>query len=71
MLRAALPTTLQTPVYCVTLAVCDAASVMHWAQSDKISHIDTEVLDDHIDTLISHIISPYPISISGMTISIW
>jgi hypothetical protein len=40
-----------------------------WQQSDKISHIDME--DDHIDTVISHIISPYPISISRMTISIW
>ena len=30
------------------------------------SHIDME--DDHIDTVISHIISPYPISISRMTI---
>jgi hypothetical protein len=38
-------------------------------QCDKISHIDTE--DDRIDTLISHIISPYPISISRMTMSIW
>ena len=38
-------------------------------QSDKISHIDMG--DDHIDTVISHIISPYPISISRMTISIW
>jgi hypothetical protein len=37
-------------------------------QSDKISHIDIQ--DDHIDTVISHIISPYPISISRMTISI-
>jgi len=37
-------------------------------QSDKISHIDME--DDHIDTVISHIISPYPISISRMTVSI-
>jgi len=27
--------------------------------------------DDHIDSVISHIISPYPISISRMTISIW
>ena len=26
---------------------------------------------DHIDTIISHIVSPYPISISWMTISIW
>jgi hypothetical protein len=34
-------------------------------QSDKISHIDME--DDHIDTVISHIISPYPISISRMS----
>jgi hypothetical protein len=38
-------------------------------QSDKISHIDME--DYHIDTVISHIISPYPISISRMTISIY
>jgi len=34
-------------------------------QSDKISHIDIQ--DDHIDTVISHIISQYPISISRMT----
>jgi hypothetical protein len=27
-------------------------------QSDKESHIDLQ--DDHIDTVISHIISPYP-----------
>jgi hypothetical protein len=38
-------------------------------QSDNISHIDMG--DDHIDTVISHIISPYPISISRMTILIW
>jgi hypothetical protein len=37
-------------------------------QSDKISHIDIE--DDHIDTVISYIISSYPISISRMTISL-
>jgi len=37
-------------------------------QSDKISHIDMG--DDRIDTVISYIISPYPISISRMTISI-
>ena len=37
-------------------------------QSDKTSHIDME--DDSIDTIISHIISSYPISISRMTISI-
>jgi hypothetical protein len=41
----------------------------HLEQSYKISHIDMG--DDHMDTLISHIISPYPISISRMTISIW
>jgi ammonia channel protein AmtB len=45
----------------------------HWVwgrgQSDKISHIDLQ--DDRIDTIISHIISPHPISISRMTISIW
>jgi hypothetical protein len=39
------------------------------AQSDKISHIDME--DYRIDTVISHIISPHPMSISNMTISIW
>jgi hypothetical protein len=39
------------------------------SQSDKMSHID--MADDHIDTVISHIISPHPISISRMTISIW
>ena len=38
-------------------------------QSDNISHIDIE--DDHIDTVISHIISPYSISISRMTIWIY
>jgi len=38
-------------------------------QSDKTSHIDTE--DDHIDAVISHVISPHPISTSRMTISIW
>jgi len=38
-------------------------------QSDKIPHIDMG--DDHIDTVISHIIFPYPISTSRMTISIW
>jgi hypothetical protein len=38
-------------------------------QSDKLSYID--VGDDHIDNIISHIISPYPISISTMIISIW
>jgi hypothetical protein len=38
-------------------------------QSDKISHIDIQ--DDRIDTVISHIISRYPVSISRMTISIW
>jgi len=35
------------------------------AGPDKIPHVDTE--DDHIDTVISHIISPYPISISWIT----
>jgi len=40
-----------------------------WERSDKISHIDIQ--DDRIDTVISHIISHYPISISRMTISIW
>jgi len=35
-------------------------------QRDKISHIDMG--DDRIDTVISHIISPYPVSISRMTI---
>jgi hypothetical protein len=39
------------------------------SQSDKISHIDAE--DDRIDTVICRIISPYPISISRMTITIW
>jgi hypothetical protein len=43
----------------------DAAS----NQGDKISHIDMR--DDHIDAVISHISSPYPISIYRMTISIW
>jgi hypothetical protein len=38
-------------------------------QSDKIFHIDME--DEHIDTVISHIISPYPTSIWWMIISIW
>jgi hypothetical protein len=38
-------------------------------QRDKISHIDMR--DDHIDTVIFRIISPYPISISRMTVSIW
>jgi hypothetical protein len=38
-------------------------------QSDNISHIDTEA--DRIDTVISHIISTYPILISRMTISMW
>jgi hypothetical protein len=37
--------------------------------SDKISHID--MADDRIDTIISHFISPYPVSISRMTISRW
>jgi len=37
--------------------------------SDKISHIDME--GDHIDTVISHIISPYPTSKSRTTISTW
>ena len=37
-------------------------------QSDKMSHIDLQ--DDHIDTVISHINRPYPISISSMTMSI-
>jgi len=37
-------------------------------QSDKISHTDME--DDRIDTVISHIINPYPISKSRLTISI-
>jgi hypothetical protein len=35
------------------------------AQSDKISHVDVGY--DRIDTVISHIISPYPISTSRMT----
>jgi hypothetical protein len=39
------------------------------AQSDKISHIDIQ--DDRIDTVLSHIIRPYPMLISRMTISIW
>jgi hypothetical protein len=40
------------------------AIVLHggYRQGDKVSHIDIQ--DDHIDTVISHIISPYPISIS-------
>ena len=37
-------------------------------QSDKISHIDME--DNHSDNVISHIISPYTISLSKLTISI-
>ena len=42
----------------------------HVSQSDKISHIDME--DDHIDNVISHIISPYrsPISISDHILSL-
>jgi len=36
-------------------------------QSDKISHIDMG--DDLIDTVISHIISPYPISMSHIDLS--
>ena len=40
-----------------------------YAQSVKISHIGMG--DDRIDTVISHLISPYPISTSRMTISIW
>ena len=39
------------------------------AKVTKISHSDMG--DNHIDTVISPIISPYPISISRMTISIW
>jgi hypothetical protein len=31
-------------------------------EGDKISHIDME--NDHIDTAISHIITPYPISMT-------
>jgi hypothetical protein len=38
-------------------------------QSDKISHIDMG--DDRIDTVISHIMNPYPVSIFRMTTSIW
>ena len=37
-------------------------------QGDNISHID--MADDRIDTVISHIISPFPISVARMTISI-
>jgi hypothetical protein len=41
-------------------------------QSDNISHIDMgDMGNDHIDTVIFHIFSPYPISISRMTISLW
>jgi hypothetical protein len=35
----------------------------------KISHTDME--NDHIDAVLSHIIRSYPISISRMTLSIW
>jgi hypothetical protein len=37
-------------------------------QSDKIPH--TDMGDDHIDTVISHRISPYPISMRSSPISI-
>jgi hypothetical protein len=47
----------------------DIGRVLVLNQSDKISHID--VGDDRIDIVISHIISPYSISISRITISIW
>ena len=43
--------------------------VHEYEQSDKIFHIDMG--DDRVDTVISHIISSYFISISKMTISIW
>ena len=47
----------------------DAQKVGPGGQNDKISHIDMG--DDFIDTVISYIINPYPISMSRMTISIW
>ena len=47
----------------------EVGSLGPWVQSDKISHIDME--DNHIDVVISHIIRPYPISVSRMTVSIW
>jgi hypothetical protein len=50
------------------MRVSESDAVVGTHQSDKISHIDME--DDRIDTVISHIISPYSISISRMTMSI-
>jgi len=40
-----------------------------WMHNHKISHTDME--NDHIDAVLSHIIRSYPISISRMTLSIW
>jgi hypothetical protein len=58
---------IDTAAWAAVTSVKTAAQV--WpGKIDQISHIDME--DDHIHTVISHIISPYPISISRMTISI-
>jgi hypothetical protein len=57
-----------TPVHHNSAAAAPPPPASH-TQSDKISYIDMGY--DRIDTVISHIISPYLISISRMTISIW
>jgi hypothetical protein len=71
-----IPSTREPPARAGHTATCARASCTRRArtratsrQSDKISHIDIQ--DDRIDTVISHIDIPYPISISRMTISIW
>jgi len=52
-----------------TLNACADMIPSAWHQSDKIYNMDME--DDHIDTVVSHIIELYPISISKMTILLW
>jgi hypothetical protein len=51
-----------------TAQVTDRVGEYRAGPSDKISHVDMG--DGRIDAVISHIISPYPISISRMTTSI-
>ena len=63
-------TTFELTACCAFLHAAHAQGRAWRIQSDKISHIDMG--DDHIDTVISHIISPCSISISRMmTVSIY
>ena len=68
--RCAQWSTLCTVAPQTSASQCTSPSACTGTQSAKISYID--VKDDHIDTVFSHIIRPFSISMSSrMTISIW